>query len=320
MEQNIKKLADTIKSETITKDKTSFVFIGYLILLEYKGRLLSQGIRQSDIYKYLSIPIQTTKSEYDNADSFQPIINLIDYRLMEYKYQSKKLYNRVKENWDMLGLKTIREEFQNNPQGMIKILLQFNHIEVNIQSMMELYELLNPTDKKLNDFFTPMNVAQGASALINDNTLEDKEEINIFDGACGIGRLFYSKFIELKNKYPNKIINIYGIDLCARFATFTHSMFSLINIDNTNIVIGNSLQSQPFQNIKMDIMLGNPPFDKKGYDIDTVLKILKYEDKFISKVKRDLREHPLSVVKHYQNTPIITQEEYLQLTNNFKRV
>ncbi len=110
----MKKLVDTIKSESITKDKTSFVFIGYLVLLEYKGMLLSQGVKHSEIYKHLSIPKQTTKSEYDNTDSFQPILDLIDYRLMEYKNQSEKFYNRVKENWDNLGLKTIREEFKNN--------------------------------------------------------------------------------------------------------------------------------------------------------------------------------------------------------------
>ena len=169
----MKELVETIKSESITKDKTSFVFIGYLILLEYKGMLLSQGVKQSEIYKYLSIPKQTTKCEYDNADSFQPVIDLVDYRLMEYKNQSKNFYNRVKENWDKLGLQTIREEFKNNPQGMIKILLQFNHIEVNIPSLMELYELLNPTDKKLNDFFTPMNVANGASSLISDMNFDN---------------------------------------------------------------------------------------------------------------------------------------------------
>lgn len=320
MEQNMKKLVDTIKSETITKDKTSFVFIGYLVLLEYKGMLLSQGVKHSEIYKHLSIPKQTTKSEYDNADSFQPILDLVDYRLMEYKNQSEKFYNRVKENWDNLGLQTIREEFKINPQGMIKILLQFNHIEVSIPSLMELYELLNPTDKKLNDFFTPMNVAKGASSLISDLTLDSVEEINIFDGACGIGRLFYPKFIELKDKYPNKIINIYGIDLYSKFAVFAQSMFSLINIDNTAIVIGNVLQSQPFQGIKMDIVLGNPPFDSKDYGFDIQLKILKYEDTFISKNTRDFKGHSANTVKRYKNTPIISQEEYLQLINNYKVV
>jgi len=311
----MKELVETIKSESITKDKTSFVFIGYLILLEYKGMLLSQGVKQSEIYKHLSIPKQTTKCEYDNTDSFQPVIDLVDYRLMEYKNQSENFYNRVKENWDKLGLQTIREEFKNNPQGMIKILLQFNHIEVNIPSLMELYELLNPTDKKLNDFFTPMNVANGASSLISDMKFDNIEEINIFDGACGVGRLFYPKFIELKNKYPNKTINIYGIDLFERFAVFTQSIFSLINIDNTTIVIGNSLHSQPFQGIRIDIVLGNPPFNGKDYGFDIKMKILKYEDTFISKYTRDFKGHSANTIKKYKDTPLVSQEEYLELIN-----
>lgn len=318
MNTDMNKLITTIKTETVTKDKTSFAFIGYLILLEYKGMLLSQGLKQEEIYKYLHIPKQTTKSEYDKNVDFQAILDLVDYRLTEYKTQSVEFYNRVKKNWDNLGLQTIKREYKNNPKGMNKIFLQFNHIEVNIQSVMDLYEGLNQTDKTLNDFFTPTNVSNGISKLlINLNTnLAQKEEINIYDCACGIGKLFYPTLLDLKEKYPNKIVNIYGIDMYDKFAIFTQSIFSLINFNHTHIVIGNSLQVNPFNGIKMDLVLGNPPFKQQDYGIDIQFKILKYEDTHFTQFKRVFNSIKMS--KGYKEAPLITEKEYFDIVGNYK--
>ena len=182
---------------------------------------------------------------------------------------------------------------------------------------MDLFEGLKITSKKLQDHFTPMDLSNFACkiALKESNRFDKKETIKIYDPTCGIGRLFYPTFIELREKYPTKTIKILGMDLCEEYAVFTQSLFSLINLNHTHIFIGDSLLADPFSGTKMDIVLSNPPFGIKDYGIDTKMKLSKFEDSVTNTTRKHLS---ISLEKRYNKTPLISKKEYLSIKNDFR--
>jgi len=193
----------------------------------------------------------------------------------------------VKENFNELGFYDIKK------LGNIdKILNEFNKLEnFNVEDLIDLYESLNISDRNLNDFFTPKSASQLISKMIKvDNNLEDKETINIYDPSIGIGRLVYYTFMELKDLYPSKNINIYGFDIYSKYVVFTQSILDLINFNRNKIDKANTLETNVLvienreiskeDSIKsdiyfphIDIVVSNPPYDKK-----------RIENKFISHI------------------------------------
>lgn len=312
MKADMTKLIKTIKTEAYTKELTSFVFIGYFLLHALKGVLLVKGIKEQDIYKYLEVNKPTNLPEM-KAES---LLEAIDYELNYWKNTNKSEYNRILESWNILGLKVLRKEFKKNKSGFDKILLEFLQADVNILSLMDLFEGVKHTSKKFKDYFTPMDLSNFASRIVlHDRNFEKQDTIKVYDPTCGIGRLFYPAFVSLKEKYPNKTIQLLGMDLCEEYAVFTQSIFSLINLNNTHIFIGNSFFADPFSGTKMDIGLSNPPFGIKDYDIDTKMKLLKYEDKLFSRTQEHLSS---ALEKIYNKAPLISKKEYLSIKNDFR--
>lgn len=306
----MEKLANIIKQNSNTKDKVSFVFIGYLILSEMKGILLQEGFSDNEMFKYLNRPLTLTKRKdsfnltknkicrnsfkMQNSNSF---INLCNIRIESLELFYGKAYAiRVFNNWNELGMKTIANEIKSNKVGVDTIIQAFDSIDnLSIEDLIDLYEFLNISDRKLNDFFTPKDMSKTIAKMsLNFKDLKNKESINICDCCCGTGRLLYYAFIELRNKYPEKDINVYGIDISKKFSIFTTSIFNLININKTDIFVGNSLLTNvPIP--KIDVLLSNPPFGTISDDEhNKVLLINQYlgkkdfkasEKKILSKLK-----------------------------------
>lgn len=286
----MKSLAKVIQANIHTKDKTSICFLGYIMLFTMKSLLENNESEDysNNLYKYLERPLTHTKDK--NAfvlkdkvikNSFKlndidSVLNLVETFLESYKsdYFKNKLgedfYDRVNSNWQDLGLKEIRIEANKNKAGLNKVIEAFDKVDnFNIEKLIDLFEELNVSDKYFNDFFTPNDITKLISKMVSKDVQIEKNTINIYDPSCGIGRLLYHSFIELKEKYPNKTINIFGIDLCNRFVVFTESIFNLINVNHTFIERGNTLTDN-FNFPQMDICLSNPPYDKKNIELEFV--------------------------------------------------
>ncbi len=282
----MKKLAEKIILNTETKDKTAICFLGYYTLFMTKTILQNQeNINQNDMYKYLERPLTHTK----NKDTFilkdkiirnsfklnniSEVLKSIDTLLNLYKNNySKIIYNKIKKNWDDLGLDVLKEEAKTNLNGINKVVSEFDSINnFNIEKLIDLFEELNVSDKFFNDFFTPNSITKMIGKFVNKIEFKNKE-INIYDPSCGIGRLLYHSFVKLKEKYPNKTINIFGIDLNNRFKVFTESIFNLINYNNVYINYEDTLKAKIDLPI-IDICVSNPPYNKKNIELDFVKHI-----------------------------------------------
>ena len=318
MQTNIAKLITTIKTEANTKDLTAFVFIGYFLLHTFKNELIHKGVQEKDMYKYIKLDVLAREnSNYMRDLTFQGLLESIDYELYVWKSVSDSFHKRVLTNWNILGLQTLKKEFRKNKKGVERILQEFLNIDIDILSLMDIFEGLKATNKKVQDHFTPMRAANFSSTMLlnDDNILKSKEIITIYDLSCGIGRLFYPVLIELKEKYPTKTIKIFGMDLYEEYAVFTQSLYSLINLNDTHIFIGNSLFADPFQGFHFDIYVGNPPFGIKDYGIQTKMELLKFEDT-INSYKRDHLSPSLK--KIYDKAPLISKQKYLSIKNDFR--
>jgi len=318
MSTGIKRIITTIENEANTKDLTAFVFIGYFLLHTLKGVLIKKGIKEQDMYKYLKLDTSVRKKSNLPNITFEILLDYIDYELSYWQDKDQLIYKRILSNWNILGLKTLKNEFRKNQNGVEKIYQEFLKIDIDILSLMDIFEGLKATNKKLQDHFTPIDLANIVSAIVlkDNNILGTKDIIKIYDPTCGIGRLFYPVFIDLREKYPTKTIEILGMDLCEEYAVFTQSLYSLINLNHTHIYIGNSLFSDPFKGVKVDIIVGNPPFGIKDYGIKTKMKLLKFEDTINSYNAREQLNAKLK--KLYDRAPLISEKEYLAIKNDFR--
>jgi len=318
MQKNIAKLITTIKTEANTKDLTAFVFIGYFLLHTFKNELIHKGVKEKDMYKYLKLDVLAREnSNYMQNVAFQGFLESVDYELDVWKSVSDSFHKNVLTNWNILGLQTLKKEFKKNKNGVERIFQEFLNIDIDILSLMDIFEGLKATNKKLQDHFTPMDLASLISKIVLDGntTIGAKDTIKIYDPTCGIGRLFYPIFIELREKYPAKTIKILGMDLYEEYAVFTQSLYSLINLNDTHIFIGNSLLADPFNGVKFDIPIANPPFGLKDYGIQTKMELLKFEDT-INSYKRDHLSPSLK--KIYDKAPLISEQKYLSIKNDFR--
>lgn len=250
-------LAKRIKENLTIKDFTIACFILYFKLHLVKGMLLKRGVSQNDMYKH----INDEKNSFNlkSVENFElHITNELDEINRIYGYEFK---NMCKLKWDILGLSVIEEQIKTNKNG-IQTIIELVDKELHpltIDSIFDLFEELNGSDRGLNDFFTPSSISKVIAQMVSSKKFG--KNINIFDPTIGMGRLMYHSFIELKEKFPMSNINIFGIDLNSRFVAISESLLNLVNNQNVFIKEGNTLKSN-FGFPQMDICISNPPYEK----------------------------------------------------------
>lgn len=253
----ITNLAKRIKENLTIKDFTIACFILYFKLHLVKGMLLKRGVSQSDMYKH----INDEKNSFNlkSVENFElHIANELDEINRIYGYKFK---NMCKIKWDNLGLSVIEEQIKTNKNGIqtiIELVDKELHL-LTIDSIFDLFEELNGSDRGLNDFFTPSSISKVIAQMVSSKKFG--KNINIFDPTIGMGRLMYHSFIELKEKFPMSNINIFGIDLNSRFVAISESLLNLVNNQNVFIKEANTLKSN-FGFPQMDICISNPPYEK----------------------------------------------------------
>lgn len=288
--QTMEQLAKTIQLNTNTKDKTAICFLGYFTLYNMKSLLVQfeNEINDTNFYKYLERPLTHTENKNGfiikdkvvrnsfKLNNIDEVLNSIDYMFKSYRVAlDKESYERVVDNWEDLGLRELKKEAKENKTGINKVIEEFDNINnFNIEMLIDLFEELNVSNKFFNDYFTPTDISKMIATMASKEFNTKRPYINIYDPSCGIGRVLYHTFIELKEKYPNKKINIFGIDLCNRFKVFTESILSLINFNKTFIERGNTLEDK-FDFPKMNICVANPPYNKKGIELEFMKHIKK---------------------------------------------
>jgi len=280
------------KIETISKniinefktyeDRTSFVFMGYFRL-------------------YCELRINT---KLDNFKNSMELLNYL-FKVWEIK-QNKKYIDRTINNYNVLGLETLKN-ISNNPntEKFCNQILELK--DFGIEDLIDLFELLSPSDKSLNDFFTPSDISKNISQILlkgSKKQLKDKKEIKICDPTCGVGRLLYHSFLDLKKQYPNKKIICLGNDIFPKYSVFTKSILDLVNFGNNQVYIGNGLYFNP----KSDLIIGNPPFGNlPKHTYEEYVRVYHYcsKEPFPSK---------------YKHLKPLNNKEYETIVNNFKVV
>jgi len=234
-------------------------------------------------------------------------MNFINYLIKVWNNkQGKERTKKIIKNYNTLGLETLNK-ISNNPntENFCNQIIELK--DFSIEDLIDLFELLSPSDKLLNDFFTPGDLSLLISELLIQNSkeqLKDKEIITICDPTCGVGRLLYYSFLNLKKEYPNKKIICLGNDIFSKYSVFTKSILDLVNFGNNYIFIGNGLYFDP----KSDLVIGNPPFGNLPKHIfEEQVRVYNYCSKkpFPSK---------------YKHLKPLNNEEYNNIINNFKEV
>lgn len=281
--------AKTISKRILNKyktyeERTSFVFVGYFEL-------------------YLKYNI---KIEVNNVNDFFIFTeNFLNHMKKTY---GDIAYERILNNFNTLGYETIKNLYKKSDKDFITIIDSIIYSEITIENLMDMFEQLSPSDKSLNDFFTPPDISTLISKILIERIDTKKEEIVIYDPTCGIGRLLYFALLDIKEKYPNKNVICIGCDIFPKYSVFTQSILDLINYNNNCIYIGNSL----FLSLKdkPDLVIGNPPFGEMNeQDYKKFIQFQKYIDSNAENL----------FPKKYKDLPPLTEEEFKNLTN-FKKV
>jgi len=335
----VQKLVETINKNSNSKVKTDYVFLGYFMLLYFKLMLENTTtISQEDMYKYLYRTLQETGNgfiidtidgEYELQNSFklnhiEEVINCVVFYLEYCKtLWGEEVYERTLENWNVLGFKQIQEDFINNRTGLQRIVEEFDKIDhFGIEDLIDLYEQLNMSDRRFNDFYTPEDISDSVSKITivknidRYKSLQDKGElVKIYDPTCGCGRLLYSGFKELKKRGIENIL-VFGSDIYKPSCVFTKSIFELVNYNNNHIFEGNSLVHK-FPIPQMDLVLGNPPFGPINEDdYINILNISRYEkETFGSDISFDS-----SIEKKLKNITPLSDFEYENITSGYKEI
>lgn len=327
----INKLSETIKGYTDTKDKSSFVFLGYFTLFTVQSKLtFIKGVSMNDMYKHLERSLEENSFTNILLDKIEDLIPSIDRIMKKYEEMyPKEQSERIIENWNTLGYSEIKREYESNKNsltGLNKVIEGFNQVpNLNIEDLIDLFELLNISDRSLNDFFTPNDISKLVSTLSvsevkgRSDYFDNKNEINFIDMTCGIGRLLYHSYVEVRERYPNKEINVFGIDIYPSFAVFTSSIMNLINLHHTHIVIGDSLTIEP-NFPKMDFSVGNPPFgqvNKRSWK--NLNCLLEYVYRVNGETKNDIYKKSLKEMKKINVEPI-NQTDYEEIVSDYRVV
>ncbi len=189
------------------------------------------------------------------------------YIILENKFELwTKLYgsnyvNQVKQHYENIGLFSVLKD--KNINEFISLI---DNSKFSLDDIFDIYTQVITPNRYRNDFFTPMDLC---NSLAKFGPKITKDSISIYDPTCGIGNLLYAKFKELKTKYPNLDIEVFGNDRDSCYSSFANSMFHLFHnkayFENKNI-----LTEDVFPSKKMDIIISNPPFgaiSKSDYEV-----------------------------------------------------
>lgn len=318
MRKEIEQLGEVIKLNTHYIEKVPFVFFGYISLYTIQSSLLNDGISMNEMYKVLEK--NDTDKNHQIPDSVT-FINAVKGMFTVYKnFYGIQLGDRIENNWRKFGFNTIEEEYKENPFGLKKVIDKFNELRsFNIDDLLDLAEYLNVSNRKLNNFFTPTDLSKGVSKIISiadHSKLATKDAINIYDPSCGIGRMLYHSYLDMREKYPHKRINIFGIDICEKFGIITSSILNLVNKE-TYVVVGDTLTIDP-QFPKMDIITGNPPFGEiNNTSYQNILLLREYINRNNKSKNESYYKNTLKEIKKFKLTPL-NQNQYQQILDNYK--
>ena len=242
--------------------------------------------------KELETLIKNTKSEFycktDKQRNY--ILN------QKYSYASKGVFFLKKNNkWDDLIKiasseknlaiiidKMIQSIENDNPQlenVLPKIFAGSGIPNANLQQLIENFDEI-PTDdiskdffgriyeyflrnfsKKLGqkggEFFTPESIVQLLVEII-----EPYEGI-VYDPTCGSGGMFVQsyKFLQAHNDKKNKGISVYGIESQSDIWRICKMNLAMRGIEAKNITCADCLLDHPYDKLKANRILANPPFN-----------------------------------------------------------
>ena len=118
--------------------------------------------------------------------------------------------------------------------------------------------------QKGGEFFTPESIVQLLVEII-----EPYEGI-IYDPTCGSGGMFVQskKFQDMYKDKTKKGTSIYGVESQRDIWRIAKMNLTMRGIEAKNIVRGNCLTENPFEKVKANRILANPPFNmaKWGYE------------------------------------------------------
>jgi len=266
----------------------SVVFLGYFILFIMKIILSKEGVKENKMYKYLQRSLTHTESKngfilkdiviknsfkLTDIDSvFRSINQILDYYSQTF---TKDEYSRIINSWNDLGLKDLRDDLKQEKSALNELILKLDSVDnLDINYLIDLYEMVVGSNRCFNDFFTPPDLSKAISKLALEGLKKNTQyiyqtKINILDPSCGCSRLLYDFLIGIKSYDENIEINLFGIDLNNQHRIFSESILSLVNFNHTFVFHGNTLTDN-FDLPAIDVCLSNPPYNKKRIEHDFV--------------------------------------------------
>lgn len=178
-------------------------------------------------------------------------------------------------------------DISNSVLLLIEELLEKDRIELNLSSLVEIFELLIPSaEKKENGMvYTPEEIKN----YIIESTITTKRAPTICDPACGCGSFLISAARYLHTKYNMLYKDIYrdkifGVDIIPHNVERVKVLLNLLALIDgeigeftINVIAGNSFNfnwDKAFVKSKFDVVLGNPPYVRSRNINDEVKKTL----------------------------------------------
>lgn len=328
------KLSGIISENILNKmNKTSITFLLYFKIWKEKGVLLGENITQEQIFLYINNSyMKESKEEMEGYSDFiksvrdksklisiENVIKEVDLFLEGCeKYYPKSLSKRIINNWNEFGYSVVKKEYLQNKMGIEKVVNYIDEVnDFDVMDLVDLYELLNPSDRFLNDFFTPNDVSEFIGKIMTIQQIEKLnklEEVNLYDPSLGVSRLVIHTFYKIKTQFRTKKINIYGVDINSHFVVFSSSVLELINFNNNTCICGNTLFIEP-NFPKMDIIVGNPPFGKMSKnDLEKLIQIDNYNN------GNRIKNSSSSILNINKKLKQLSKQEYEEIVNNYKVV
>jgi len=298
MSNTVNKIVDYINKNTSKKDKRIYMSLLYInkyilkdtVIKDYslQGIDIDSNITSNEWLKIFNQPCIFELKSVKNINQF------LDkkFELWDTLYGKNFTENKVKIHFDNIGLFEVLKDTKNT-NNFINFI---DKIEYTLDDIFEIFTQINSPDRNKNDFFTPMDMCNLISK-IQVNSIVEQESIKVCDITCGIGNILYTTFKDIKKKFPNQKVLIFGNDLDSLYSSYCNSLFSLFNKNNSFFENKNVLTEYPlFGGEKMDIFVGNPPFGSvKQEDYEHMIlhnvndnqlnpKQLKYKKKLLEEV------------------------------------
>ncbi len=271
---SVNKIVEYITSKTKMKDKRAYMSLLFINKYIIKDMLLQQVASYSDDVEAIENLDWLFILNQDESNTHLVSVKKTE-KYLENKFKvwsqtfPKELVADIRENFTNIGLYDVLKESKDTD----KFIRFLDTCNFTINDIFEIYSRINFPDRQKNDFFTPLDLCNLTSKIAIANN--KKENIKICDITCGVGNMLYTTYKELKNDNPDSNISVYGIDFEISYVSFTRSIFHLFTND-VNIACCNALTNDPFNGVKMDIFVGNPPFGR--IDEETYTHLLKQEN------------------------------------------